>query len=203
MSRRIASSAPLIALLCGAAIAAAVLGLRSRPDVPAPALASPAEDPPAATQAGPDGTPAPNGNHATTTASAPLVRGESPHDAFDPAATRARIDANIAALERRFAAEPLDLAWADREERGLQAFFAADALAAQGLPAPDRLQTVCRSATCRISARFSDPIEAETTTQRLAMHLASRLPYGAVMPYPLADGRIQVEAWYSATRIAL
>lgn len=197
---RIASSAPLVALLCGAAITTLVLALQPRQDTAA-AATTPAAD--GATQAGPDGTPAPNGIHATTTASAPVIRGESRLDTLDPAEGRARIDANIAALERRFATEPLDLAWADREERALQTFFAADALAAQGLPAPDRLQTVCRSATCRISARVSDPVEAETITQRLAMHVAPRLPYGAVMPYPLADGRIQVEAWYSATRIAL
>ena len=197
---RIASSAPLAALLFGATITTLILALQPRQNPPATAMPSAVDG---TTQTGPDGTPAPNRNHATTTASAPGIRGESRMGTFDPAEGRARIDANIAALERRFTTEPLDLAWADHEERTLQAFFSADALAAQGLPLPERLQTVCRSATCRISARFADPVEAEMTTQRLAMHVASRLPYGAVMPYPLADGRIQVEAWYSATRIAL
>lgn len=197
---RITSSAPLVALFCGAAITTLVLALQPRQDTPATATPSALDG---ATQAGPDRAPAANGNHATTTASAPTLRGESRSGSFDLAEGRARIDANIAALERRFTTEPLDLAWADREERALQTFFAADALAAQDLPLPEGLQAVCRSATCRISARFADPIEAEMTTQRLAMHVASRLPYGAVMPYPLADGRIQVEAWYSATRIAL
>lgn len=203
MSTRIQSSAPLIAVLCGAAIAAAVLGLQSRQAPSAAGLASAQDDVTAIAGAGPDTTPAADAHRLPATATTPAVRGESRLDAFDPAEARARIDAHIATLERRFAAEPLDLAWAHREERALQAFFAADALAAQGLPVPERLQTVCRSATCRISARFADPVEAEMTTQRLAMHVASRLPYGAVMPYPLADGRIQVEAWYSATRIAL
>ncbi|GAA4786849.1 hypothetical protein [Lysobacter hankyongensis] len=199
---RITSSAPLVALFCGAAITTLVLALQPRQAPSATAMPSAVEG---ATQAGPDRTPAADGNPATTTASpsAPTIRGESRPGSFDPAEGRARIDANIAALERRFTTEPLDLAWADHQERALQAFFAADALAAQDLPLPEGLQAVCRSATCRISARFADPIEAEMTTQRLAMHVASRLPYGAVMPYPLADGRIQVEAWYSATRIAL
>ena len=48
-----------------------------------------------------------------------------------------------------------------------------------------------------------DPVEAEMTTQWLAMHVAADLPYGAVMPRALDDGSIQVDAWYSSTRIAL
>lgn len=191
---------PAFGLLCGIAIVAGISVLPMHRRAVAPALPASGADP---------GSSAPvalseeGETSRIAAATAPAVRGEARLDAFEPAEARARIDAHIATLERRFAAEPLDLAWAHREERALQAFFAADALAAQGLPVPERLQTVCRSATCRISARFSDAVEAETTTQRLAMHVASRLPYGAVMPYPLADGRIQVEAWYSATRIAL
>jgi hypothetical protein len=197
MSIRALRLLPAFGLLCGIAIVAciSVLPMHRRAVAPASGAGLGSSEPVALSE---------DGNAARiAAATAPTVRGESRLDAFDPAEARARIDAHIATLERRFAAEPLDLAWAHREERALQAFFAADALAAQGLPVPERLQTVCRSATCRISARFSDAVEAEMTTQRLAMHVASRLPYGAVMPYPLADGRIQVEAWYSATRIAL
>jgi hypothetical protein len=135
--------------------------------------------------------------------SATHALGETRRGDLDPVEIRARIEANIATLDTRFAAETPDAAWAMREERALGAFFAADALAAQGLPAPDSLQIACRSATCRISARFADPVEAEMTTQQLAMHVATDLPYGAVMPRALDDGSIRVEAWYSSTRIAL
>ena len=128
---------------------------------------------------------------------------EQPRGDLDPVQARARIEANIALLDARFAAEPLDSAWAAREERALDEFFAPEALAAQGLRAPAGFQAGCHRDTCRISARFSDQIEAEMTTQRLAMHVAARLPYGAVMPRMLNDGSIQIDAWYSAARIVL
>lgn len=201
MYTRISLSVPSLALLCCAATATALLVWQTSriPVTPAQAAALEREDNQASESASPVALPD------TTIASAPSVRapGETRRGDLDPVEARARVEANIATLDARFAAETLDAAWMKREERALGAFFAADALAMQGLPTPDDLQIACRSATCRISARFADPVEAEMTTQWLAMHVAADLPYGAVMPRALDDGSIQVDAWYSSTRIAL
>lgn len=201
MSTRISLSVPSLALLCGAATATALLVWHTSqtPVPPAQTAALERDD------ISPSGSASPVALPDTTMASASNVYlpSETRRGDLDPVEARARVEANIAALDRRFAAETLDGAWAMREERALGTFFASDALAMQRLPTPDGLQIACRSATCRISARFADPVEAEMITQGLAMHLAADLPYGAVMPRALDDGSIQVDAWYSSTRIAL
>ena len=201
MSARTSILVPSLALLCGAATATALLVWHTSRDPAISAQAATidsdgtAPSDISAPSALPDAGRAP--------VSAARTPGETHRGDLDPVEARARVEANIATLDTRFAAEIPDAAWAMREERALGAFFAADALATQGLPAPDGLQIACRSATCRISARFADPVEAEMTTQRLAMHVAADLPYGAVMPRALDDGSIRVDAWYSSTRIAL
>ncbi|NOT87425.1 MAG: hypothetical protein HOP03_04500 [Lysobacter sp.] len=201
MAARTSILVPSLALLCGAATATAVLVWHTSrvPVMPAQAATVERDDHALSSAAAPPVQPD------TAMASVPAARapGETRRGDLDPVEARARVEANIATLDTRFAAETLDTAWAMREERALGAFFAADALAKQGLPPPDSLQIACRSATCRISARFADPVEAEMTTQRLAMHVAAAMPYGAVMPRALDDGSIRVDAWYSSTRIAL
>jgi hypothetical protein len=190
------------ALLCGAAIATSLFALRKDQPMSVMSTQAPA----------PNHSPSKSASHTAIaatldamTAAQPAVHasGEKRHGDLDPVEARARMEANIAALDARFGAETLDMGWAMRQQRVLGAFLATDALAAQALPVPDGLQIACRSTTCRISARFTDPVDAEMTTQRLAMQVAADLPYGAVMPRALDDGRIQVDAWYSSTRIAL
>lgn len=126
-----------------------------------------------------------------------------PAEPIDSTQAAAQVEAHIATLDNRFVAEPLNADWARTQEGAIRAFFQPGALAAEGLSAPSAVQTVCHSLTCRVSAEFTDVAQAETTTQHLAMHLAERLPYGAVMPRQLDDGSIQVHAWYSAARIEL
>lgn len=201
MSARTSLPVPSFALLCAAAVATALLVWHtSRSPVTPVQTSAPGHDD---TVLSASASPAALPDRAMTSAPNAQGRSETRRGDLDPVEARARIEANIATLDTRFAAETLDAAWAMREESALGAFFAADALATQGLPTPDGLQIACRSATCRISARFADPVEAEMTTQRLAMHVATDLPYGAVMPRALDDGSIRVEAWYSSTRIAL
>lgn len=128
----------------------------------------------------------------------------APHAAqVDAADPRARLEANIALLDARYAAEPIDREWAANEEQRLGAFFSAQAPDARGLVAPVSVETSCHSATCRISARYADPLAAEMAMQRLGLHVAPRLPYAAVLPRALDDGSIQIEAWYSANRTTL
>jgi hypothetical protein len=187
---------PSLALVFGCAVAIGLLALHD------------AKIPPAAAQVAIFDTAtsepvAQSMSRTAMVAATPHAQGERLRGDLDPVEARARVEANIAVLDARFASEPLDAAWAMREQRALDDFFAADALIAQGLPLPAGLHTACHSATCRVSARFTDPVEAEMTTQQLAMHVAARLPYGAVMPRALDDGSIQVDAWYSATRIVL
>jgi hypothetical protein len=126
----------------------------------------------------------------------PAQRGEAP----DP---RAQMEANIALLDARYAAEPIDPAWATRQEAHVRDFFDRQRLATQGLAGPASLETSCHSQTCRVSVRYADPLTAELATQHLAMHVSSRLPFAAVMPRALGDGSIQVEAWYSRNRATL
>ena len=114
-------------------------------------------------------------------------------------AAPARIEARIALLDARFAAEPVDAAWAAGQEHALREFLAPPAPLDDGLRAPDVLQTSCHRSTCRISAHYSDPLVAEIATQQLALHFADRLPYGAVVPQTLDDGGIRIDAWYSST----
>lgn len=121
----------------------------------------------------------------------------------DPVATPERVEAHIATLDRQFGAEPVDTAWASREESGLRAFFDPAVLAAQGLASPQGLSASCHRYTCRVSARYDDPDAAEAATQQLALHLADRLPYGTVMPRRLDDGRVEIHAWYSSRRMSL
>ena len=109
-----------------------------------------------------------------------------------------RVEESISALDKSFDAEPLDAAWALREEGAIARFFDAASLGAKELPMPRQLVARCRSMSCRIGATYASEIEAEEATQRLAMHLGVALPYGAVMPRQLADGSIEVNAWYSA-----
>lgn len=201
MAARTSILVPSLALLCGAATATALLVWHTSrlPAMPAQAATIDSDETARSNAIAAPALP----DARMTSASAARTPGETRRGDLDPVEARARVEANIATLDTRFAAETLDAAWAMREERALGAFFAADALAAQGLPAPDGLQIACHSATCRISAGFADPVDAEMTTQRLAMHVAADLPYGAVMPRTLDDGRIRVEAWYSSTRIAL
>jgi hypothetical protein len=193
---------PSLALICGCAVATGLLALHNAQVAPAAvqitAFQSASSEPVAQ---GP--SHAAIGSAATGPTATPRAQGEQRRGDLDPVEVRARIEANIAVLDARFAAEPLDAGWAMRQQRALDEFFATDALAAQGLPLPAGLHTACHSATCRVSARFADPVDAEMTTQQLTMHVAARLPYGAVMPRALDDGSIQVDAWYSAARIAL
>lgn len=196
MTARSLSLLPILALLCGGAVVVGMPTLRPhRPAAPAPAALAhidedPTEFPPHAHRAA--------AAAAATTARPTIRRGRA-----DPIRVRARIEADVALLDARFAAEPLDATWARREEHALDAFFATDALRAQGLPVPAGLQTACHSATCKVSARFADPIEAEAITRRLAVHLSARLPYGATLPRTQDDGSVQVDAWYSTQRIVL
>lgn len=132
--------------------------------------------------------------------SAPTARPDAADEAPDP---RAQVEANIAILDARYAAEPIDPAWATRHEAHVRDFFATHRLAAEGLAGPASLETSCHSETCRVSVRFLDPLAAELATQHLAMHVAPRLPYAAVLPRALGDGSIQVEAWYSSSRATL
>ncbi len=196
MTARSLSLLPILALLCGGAVVVGMPALRPhRPAAPAlAALAHIDEDP---TEFPPHAHRAASGEDATRTH--PVDR----RGRADPLRTRARIEAEVALLDARFAAEPLDATWARREERTLDTFFAADTLRAQGLPMPAGLQTACHSSTCKISARFADPVEAEAITRRLAVHLSARLPYGATLPRTQDDGSVQVDAWYSTQRIAM
>ena len=139
-----------------------------------------------------------DGGHAV--AAMPIVSASHPVEAPDP---RAQVEASIAILDARYAAEPIDRAWATRHEAHVRDFFASHRLAAQGLAGPASLETSCHSETCRVSVRFLDPLAAELATQHLAMHVAPRLPYAAVLPRALGDGSIQVEAWYSSNRTTL
>jgi hypothetical protein len=132
--------------------------------------------------------------------SAPTTRSDAADETPDP---RAQVEANIAILDARYAAEPINPAWATRHEAHVRDFFATHRLAAQGLAGPASLETSCHSETCRVSVRFLDPLAAELATQHLAMHVAPRLPYAAVLPRALGDGSIQVEAWYSSNRATL
>jgi hypothetical protein len=131
---------------------------------------------------------------------APTARSDAADETPDP---RAQVEANIAILDARYAAEPINPAWATRHEAHVRDFFATHRLAAQGLAGPASLETSCHSETCRVSVRFLDPLAAELATQHLAMHVAPRLPYAAVLPRALGDGSIQVEAWYSLSRATL
>lgn len=201
MAARTSILVPSLALFCGAATATALLVWHTSrvPAMPAQAATVDSDETAPSNAIAASALP----DTAMASVSATRAPGETRRGDLDPVEVRARVEANIATLDTRFAAETLDAAWAMRKERAVGAFFAADALATQGLPAPDGLQIACRSTTCRISARFADPVEAEMTTQRLAMHVAADLPYGAVMPRALDDGSIRVDAWYSSTRIAL
>jgi len=130
----------------------------------------------------------------------PSVAPQHPGEAPDP---RAQLEANIALLDARYAVEPIDPDWAARQEAHVRAFFDGQRLATQGLAGPASLETSCHSQTCRVSVRYVDPLAAEMATQHLAMHVASRLPFAAVLPRALGDGSIQVEAWYSRNRTTL
>lgn len=131
---------------------------------------------------------------------APAVQPSLPQETPDP---RAQVEASIAILDARYAAEPIDAAWATRHEAHVRDFFATHRLAEEGLAGPASLETSCHSETCRVSVRYLDPLAAELATQHLAMHVARRLPYAAVLPRALGDGSIQVEAWYSSNRATL
>lgn len=136
------------------------------------------------------------GRSEVASSAAPALRGETP----DP---RAQMEANIALLDARYAVEPIDPDWAARHEAHVRDFFDGQRLAAQGLTGPASLETSCHSQTCRVSARYADPLAAELATQHLAMHVSPRLPFAAVLPRALGDGSIQVEAWYSRNRATL
>lgn len=131
---------------------------------------------------------------------APVVLTAHAQEASDP---RARVEASIAILDARYAAEPINPAWATHHEAHVRDFFATHRLAAEGLAGPASLETSCHSETCRVSVRFMDPLAAELATQQLGMHIAPRLPYAAVLPRALGDGSIQVDAWYSSNRATL
>lgn len=137
---------------------------------------------------------------ARRTTSPPPVAAVQAQEASDP---RAQVEANIAILDARYAAEPINPAWATRHEAHVRDFFATHRLAAEGLAGPASLETSCHSETCRVSVRFMDPLAAELATQQLGMHVAPRLPYAAVLPRALGDGSIQVDAWYSSNRATL
>lgn len=126
-----------------------------------------------------------------------------PHATQDAPDPRAQVEASIAILDARYAAEPINPAWATRHEAHVRDFFAKHRLAAVGVTGPASLETSCHSETCRVSVRYLDPLAAELATQHLAMHVAPRLPYAAVLPRALGDGSIQVDAWYSAKRATL
>ncbi len=139
------------------------------------------------------------------TASAPITADSArrqpsgpPPEAPTHADMLAAVEANIRTLDAHFIAEPLDGAWAARTERSIDAFFDPARLTTASLAAPSNVNTRCHSSTCRITAYYSDPSMAEQTTQRLTMQLVDTLPYGAVMPRQLADGRVEVNAWYSS-----
>ena len=148
------------------------------------------------------GTSLPTGDASAhpTASSTPTALPAAERDAPD---ARAVVEANIAILDARYAAEPVNADWATRHEAHVRDFFASHRLAAQGLAGPASLETSCHSQTCRVSVRYLDPLAAELATQYLALHVAPRLPYAAVLPRALGDGSIQVDAWYSRDRATL
>lgn len=143
---------------------------------------------------------APDAQAAQPVSAAPMRK---PREAPTHAELLGQLETHIRTLDAGFAAEPLDAAWATRGEAAIAAFFAPDALAADGLAAPAALKRACHSASCRISMRFANAADAEMATQALAMRLGDTLPYGAVMPRELPDGSIEVNAWYSAQPLRL
>ena len=115
----------------------------------------------------------------------------------------AQVETHIRALDARFLGEPRDARWAAHHEQAIADFFSEQSLADLQLAAPGRMRSACHSASCRVAAHYPDARSAEQATQQLAMQLGDRLPYGAVMPRQLADGSVEVNAWYSARPISL
>ena len=115
----------------------------------------------------------------------------------------AKVTSNIALLDDRLRDEPISLEWANRNERHIEAFFLPAHLAQEGIAAPMAMKATCHSATCRVSALYSDETAAQDASQLLTLHVAGGLPYGAVMPRRLDDGTLELNMWLSSKRIAL
>lgn len=120
-----------------------------------------------------------------------------PHEPATETERLLQVERSTQALDARFAGEASDGAWSHAQSQEIARFFAPESLAAMGVGTPADLRVDCRSRSCSVSGRFGDEVEAEYASQRLAMHLAAQLPYGAVMPRRAAGGGIEVNAWYS------
>jgi hypothetical protein len=115
----------------------------------------------------------------------------------------ARVASSISLLDDRLRNEPVSPEWAYRSQRHIEAFFSPTHLAQEGIAPPLAMKTTCHSATCRVSALYSDETAAQDASQMLTLHAADGLPYGAVMPRRLDDGTLELNMWLSSKRISL
>ena len=123
-----------------------------------------------------------------------LGRTSQPVPEADAATT---IATRRATLDRRFAAETVDPAWAPGQEAAIRAALTGSG---GGEAAPTVLRAACHRYTCRIDARFPDATTAEQAMVRLSLRLGTPLPYSAVLPAPSDDAGIALDAWYSSDR---
>lgn len=86
--------------------------------------------------------------------------GRLPMTEADRIKALAERDRQMAAYEQSHRAEPIDAAWAARAKSDLDSIVTSEAMVASGIKPADYAAD-CRSATCRVSAQFKSPGDAE------------------------------------------
>ncbi len=94
--------------------------------------------------------------------------------ASDPVTKQRVLDAEMAQLERKHAAEPVDATWKMRSESEMTAIATSQDLKASGI-APTSYSNDCRSRTCRIEASFKSSGDAEDWAMMLTTMSGSTL----------------------------
>ena len=114
--------------------------------------------------------------------------------AQDPVQSKQVLDAEIAELERRHHAEPVDAAWKTRAEGALAAIATSQDLKASGI-APTSYRNDCRSSTCRISAGFTSNGDAEDWGNMLTTMSGSTLRQVRTVVLDNPDGTFELRIY--------
>lgn len=142
-------------------------------------------------------------SHARVDPSSPSLRANPAPPAFSPAERHARRRALQAeqvrkgreshqALASRYAAEPVDAAWAAAKETRLLAASVSDEIRRVGA-VPQNFRASCRSTTCKVDADFENRGAMEDWLTLFSTGSGGELPFVAYVVTPNGDGSYHLD----------
>lgn len=100
----------------------------------------------------------------------------------------------MAEIDRLHRAEPIDAAWSAQAETTVLSTTTQPLVVQSGLK-PQDIATDCRSSTCRISARFAEPTDAQSWATMMITEMAGTMSQAKMAVVTLPDGSSEVRIY--------